>query len=145
MENKILGLHHITAIATSAKRNFDFYTKVLGQRFVKKTVNFDDPKTYHLYYGNEQGAPGTILTFFPWEGTRAGRLGTGMATEIGYSIPEGSLEFWETRFDENKVNYKKTNERFGEKFIWFEDPDGLHINLIIPNESDDLIQFPKTS
>jgi glyoxalase family protein len=136
MENKVLGLHHITAIATSAKRNFDFYTRVLGLRFVKKTVNFDDPKTYHLYYGNEQGAPGTILTFFPWEATRAGRVGTGMATEIGYSIPEGSLEFWENRFVENKIKYQMTNERFGEKFIWFEDPDGLQVNLIIPTETD---------
>jgi len=80
MENRILGIHHITAIATSAKRNYDFYTKVLGLRFVKKTVNFDDPKTYHLYYGNEQGAPGTILTFFPWEGTRPGRVGTSTRT-----------------------------------------------------------------
>jgi len=137
MENKILGLHHITAIATSAKRNFDFYTRVLGQRFVKKTVNFDDPKTYHLYYGNEQGAPGTIVTFFPWEGTRPGRLGTGMATEIGYSVPEGSIEFWENRFEEKKVKYKKADERFGEKFTWFEDPDGLQINLIATSETDD--------
>src|SRR5215470_6308391 len=136
MGNRILGIHHITAIATSAKRNFDFYTKILGQRFVKKTVNFDDPKTYHLYYGNEQGAPGTILTFFPWEGTRPGRLGTGMATEIGYSVHGGSLEFWENRFNENKVKHKKIDERLGEKFISFEDPDGLQLNLITATEAD---------
>ena len=136
MENRILGLHHITAIATSAKKNYDFYTKLLGLRFVKKTVNFDDPKTYHLYYGNEQGTPGTVLTFFPWEGTRHGRLGTGVATEIGYSVPEGSLDFWQERFEENKVKYDKPAERFGEQYIHFEDPDGLQINLIVPKETD---------
>jgi glyoxalase family protein len=114
---------------------------VLGLRFVKKTVNFDDPKTYHLYYGNEQGGPGTILTFFPWEGTRAGRVGTGMATEIGYSVPEGSLDFWKGRLEENKIKYQSLNERFGEKFIWLEDPDGLQISLIIPNEPDNRKQW----
>src|SRR4029079_9850386 len=98
MDNKILGLHHITAIAGNAARNHDFYTKVLGLRLVKKTVNFDDPGTYHFYFGNETGTPGTILTFFPWEGIGVGRNGTGMATEIGYSVPAGSLVFWEDRF-----------------------------------------------
>ncbi len=92
--DKIRGIHHITAIATNAKANFDFYTKVLGLRFIKKTVNFDDPSTYHLYYGDEKGSPGTILTFFPWEGITPGRKGTGMATEIGYTVPHGSLDFW---------------------------------------------------
>src|SRR5690348_5700280 len=94
MEDKILGLHHITAIAGAAQRNYDFYTKVLGLRFVKKTVNFDDPGTYHFYFGNEQGSPGTILTFFPWANVRPGIAGTGMATEIGYSVPNESFAFW---------------------------------------------------
>ena len=93
MNNQILGLHHITAIASNAKRNYDFYTHVLGLRMVKKTVNFDDPGTYHFYYGNETGDPGTILTFFPWEGIGAGKTGTGMATGIGYAVPAGSLDF----------------------------------------------------
>jgi len=132
----VTGIHHITALAGNAQPNIDFYCGILGLRLVKKTVNFDDPGTYHFYYGNEAGSPGTILTFFPWEGTRPGRVGTGMATEIGYSVAEGSLEFWEKRFDENKIKYKKTNERFGEKFIWFEDPDGLQLTLITPNEPD---------
>jgi glyoxalase family protein len=105
MENKILGLHHITAIAGGAQRNYEFYTRILGLRLVKKTVNFDDPGTYHFYYGNEVGTPGSILTFFPWEGVQKGRPGTGMATEIGYSIPKGSLEFWTKRFDEFKIKY----------------------------------------
>ena len=103
MENKILGLHHITAIAGNAKRNYEFYTKVLGLRMVKKTVNFDDPHTYHFYYGNENGTPGTILTFFPWTHVKRGTTGIGMATEIGYSVPAGSLDFWADRFNEYKV------------------------------------------
>ena len=98
MENRITGIHHITAIAGNAKRNFDFYTKVLGLRLVKKTVNFDDPGTYHFYFGDETGTPGTILTFFPWEGIQQGKTGTGMATDIGYSVPGKSLDFWKERF-----------------------------------------------
>ena len=96
MENKVLGLHHITAIATSAKRNFDFYTKVLGLRFVKKTVNFDDPKTYHLYYGNEQGAPGTILTFFPWEGTRPDEWVLAWRLKLDIPFQKAVLSFGKT-------------------------------------------------
>src|SRR6185295_10873468 len=96
---RILGLHHITAIASDAKRNNEFYTTTLGLRLVKKTVNFDDPQTYHLYYGDEVGHAGTILTFFPWVGIGQGRNGTGMATGIGYSVPKESLSFWEERFN----------------------------------------------
>src|SRR5688572_26709740 len=112
MENKILGLHHITAIAGEAQRNYDFYTKTLGLRLVKKTVNFDDPGTYHFYYGDEVGSPGSILTFFPWEGVRKGRAGTGMVTEIGYSVPKGSLESWKKRFEEKNITHQTIGERF---------------------------------
>lgn len=136
MEEKILGLHHITAIAGNAQRNYEFYTKVLGLRFVKKTVNFDDPGTYHFYYGNETGEPGTILTFFPWGNIGRGHAGTGMATEIGYSVPEGSLDFWEDRFKQHNVSYSTRGERFGEIFLPFRDPDGLNINLIVPKKFD---------
>ena len=136
MEERILGIHHITAIAGEAQRNFDFYTKVLGLRFVKKTVNFDDPGTYHFYYGNEQGAPGTILTFFPWTYVKRGTTGVGMATEIGYSVPEGSLDFWIKRFDEYKIRHQQPLERFGEKLLPFQDPDGLELNLIVPSTED---------
>src|SRR5947199_4994659 len=111
----VKGIHHITAIAADPVRNLDFYTEVMGMRLVKKTVNFDDPGTYHFYFGNETGAPGTILTFFPWEGTQKGHAGTGMATEIGYSVPEGSLDFWTKRFDELKVKHQAVSERFGEQ------------------------------
>lgn len=136
MENQILGLHHVTAIASSAKKNYDFYTRVLGLRLIKKTVNFDDPKTYHLYYGDESGSAGTILTFFPWEGMGAGRRGTRQATEIGYSIPEGSLDFWIDRLEKNNVIYNKPSEKFGEKYLTFLDPDGLKFELTIAKNKD---------
>lgn len=136
MENRVLGLHHITAIAGDAQRNYNFYTAVMGLRLVKKTVNFDDPGTYHFYYGNETGAPGTILTFFPWTNIRPGYTGTGMATEIGYAVPAGSLDFWANRFKENKVKHEETIERFGELLLPFRDPDGLKLNLIVPAQED---------
>ena len=135
MENKILGLHHITAIADNAKRNLDFYTKILGVRLVKKTVNFDDPGTYHFYFGNETGTPGTILTFFPWEGIGQGKNGAGMATHIGYSIPKGSLEFWKDRLTQNGFPVEE-GDRFGEKMISFKDPDGLQLQFIEPEDND---------
>lgn len=137
MENKILGLHHITAIAGDAKRNFNFYSNILGLRFIKKTVNFDDPGTYHFYFGDEVGSAGTILTFFPWgEGIQQGRKGSGMATEIGYSVPKGSLDFWQKRFDKYNVIYNKPAEKFGEKYLTFLDPDGLKLELI-ESKTDD--------
>ncbi len=130
MESKILGLHHITAIAGDAQRNYDFYTKTLGLRMVKKTVNFDDPQTYHFYFGDEVGTPGTILTFFPWQNVRPGTNGTGMATEIGYSVPKGSLDFWKARFEEKNVAHGQITELFGERKLTFQDPDGLKLSLI---------------
>lgn len=137
MENKILGIHHITAIAGDAKRNFNFYSKVLGLRFIKKTVNFDDPGTYHFYFGDEVGSAGTILTFFPWgEGIQQGRKGTGMATEIGYSVPKGSLDFWVNRLDQHNVIYNKPSEKFGERYVSFLDPDGLKLELIESKTED---------
>lgn len=136
MENKILGLHHVTAIADDAQRNYNFYTKVLGLRLVKKTVNFDDPGTYHFYYGDETGTPGTILTFFPWKGIGQGYTGTGMATDIGYSVPEDSLEFWAERFKKFNVKHSKAAERFGEEYLPFQDPDGLKFDMIVPSTED---------
>jgi glyoxalase family protein len=136
MENSILGLHHITAIAGDAKRNHEFYTKVFGLRMVKKTVNFDDPGTYHFYYGDETGTPGSILTFFPWGNIGQGHTGTGMATHIGYSVPKGSLEFWADRFKQHNVKFGEKAEKFGETFLPFQDPDGLNIDLIVPGKDD---------
>lgn len=141
MENKILGLHHITAIADDAQKNYEFYTKVLGLRMVKKTVNFDDPGTYHFYFGDEIGTPGTILTFFPWQGIGRGYTGTGMATEIGYSIPEDSITFWEDRFRKFNVKHERLQEKFGEPVLAFQDPDGLNLQMIIATDTDDRKQW----
>ncbi|RZK69981.1 MAG: ring-cleaving dioxygenase [Pedobacter sp.] len=129
METQILGIHHITAIAGNAKKNYDFYTKILGLRLVKKTVNFDDPNTYHFYYGDEHGNPGTILTFFPWEGIGQGRRGSRQVTEIGYSVPSGSLAFWQERLEKNNVIYNKPAQKFGAHYLTFLDPDGLKFEL----------------
>ncbi len=136
MENRILGLHHITAIAGDAQRNYDFYTNVLGLRMLKKTVNFDDPQTYHFYFGDGIGTPGSILTFFPWPGVKQGTKGAGMATGIGYSVPEGSLEFWKERFDKFNIVHNVISKKFGEDFLAFQDPDGLNLELIIPKHKD---------
>jgi len=137
MSNAIKGIHHITAIAGDAKRNYDFYTRILGLRMVKKTVNFDDPHTYHFYYGDENGTPGTILTFFPWgSAMQTGRRGSRQVTEIGYSVPAGSLDFWAKRLEENNVIYNKPAEKFGEQYLTFLDPDGLKFELTVPKTPD---------
>jgi glyoxalase family protein len=136
MENRILGIHHITAIAGDARRNYEFYSKVMGLRLVKKTVNFDDPGTYHFYFGDEVGTPGTILTFFPWMDINPGYIGTGMATEINYAVPNGSLEFWKNRFQKFNVKHSNEAERFGEQYLAFQDPDGLNLNLVVPKTAD---------
>jgi glyoxalase family protein len=136
MEDRILGLHHITAISGNAKRTLEFYTKILGLRLVKKTVNFDDSGTYHFYFGDEKGTPGSVLTFFPWEGIRQGYTGSGMATEIGYSVPLDSLAFWADRFKQYKVKFDEAEEKFGEKILSFRDPDGLKLKLIVPSSAD---------
>jgi glyoxalase family protein len=136
MEDQIKGIHHITAIAGNAKRNVKFYTDTLGLHLVKKTVNFDDPNTYHLYYGDKTGSPGTILTFFPWEGITAGRRGARQATEIGYSIPQGSLDFWLKRMDDHNVIHNKVAEKFGEQYLTVLDPDGLKLELTVAKDED---------
>lgn len=141
--NKLLGLHHITAIAGDAQRNYDFYTKTLGLRLVKKTVNFDDPNTYHFYFGDEVGTPGTILTFFPWKNVRQGKNGAGMATEIGYSVPKESLDFWKARFEKLNILHD-ISERFGEKQLTFQDPDGLWLTLIEAKKKDERKGFETT-
>lgn len=135
MENWILGLHHVTAIASDANRNLDFYTRVLGLRLVKKTVNFDDPGTYHFYFGNESGEAGTILTFFPWQGIAQGRNGAGMATHIAYSVPKGSLDFWKDRLKTQQIPFGEW-EIMGERHISFQDPDGLQLQFTESKNED---------
>jgi glyoxalase family protein len=123
------GIHHITTIAGSARRNLDFYTGTLGLRLVKRTVNFDDPETYHLYYGDWAGRPGTILTFFPWDDAPPGRLGIGEAQETVFSIPENSIGYWTHRFVEKSVPHDPAVKRFGETTLAFRDSDGTRLAL----------------
>jgi glyoxalase family protein len=124
------GIHHVTAISGKAARNLAFYANVLGLRFVKKTVNFDDPGTYHLYYGDRVGYPGTILTFFPWEHAAPGRGGVGQALQTTFRIPENSLGFWTHRFVEKGVTHTAPERRFGETVLPFTDPDGMSLALV---------------
>ncbi|WP_439498844.1 ring-cleaving dioxygenase [Bosea sp. (in: a-proteobacteria)] len=127
---QINGIHHVTAIAGPARRNLDFYGRVLGLRLVKKTVNFDDPSTYHLYYGDEAGSPGTILTFFPWEHAASGRLGVGETQETAFRVPEGAIGYWAHRFVELGVVHDAPEKRFGETVLPFRDPDGMRLALV---------------
>ena len=124
------GIHHVTAIAGSAVRNVDFYTRTLGLRLVKKTVNFDDPGTYHLYYGDETGQPGTILTFFPWAHVAPGRLGVGDAQETMFRVPEGGIGYWTHRLIEKGVAHDTVSKRFGDSVLPFKDPDGMRLALV---------------
>lgn len=124
------GIHHVTAIAGPARRNLDFYTRVLGLRLVKKTVNFDDPGTYHLYYGGEAGRPGTILTFFPWEHVAPGRVGVGETSETSFKVPLSSIGWWTHRFVNEGVAHDAPAKVFGETALPFRDPDGMHLALI---------------
>ena len=128
-DQPISGIHHITAIASSATENLRFYEQVLGLRLVKQTVNFDDPYTYHLYYGDAQGSPGTVLTFFPWENLPGGRPGAGMVSAIAFAIERRSVDFWVRRLGGLGIRVQ-TGERFGEPVIRFADPDGLALELI---------------
>jgi glyoxalase family protein len=124
------GIHHVTAIAGDVRRNVAFYTRDLGLRLVKKTVNFDDPGTYHVYYGDETGTPGTILTFFPWAHVAPGRLGVGQTFETAFRVPAAALGFWTHRFVERGVAHEAPQRRFGETMLPFKDPDGTSLALV---------------
>ena len=130
MEKKIPGVHHVTAICGDPQANIDFYTSVLGIRLVKLTVNFDDPYSYHLYYGDTQGRPGTILTFFAWPGTPRGWRGTGQVTAVSFSVPRDSLDYWKQRLIGKGVKIETQDKRFDDQAIAFHDPDGLPLELI---------------
>lgn len=130
MNKLVIGIHHITALASDAQSNVDFYAGVLGLRLVKKTVNFDAPEIYHLYYGNEKGEPGTILTFFPYPGIPQGRKGKGQLTVTSFSIPENAMDYWTKRLDKFNIPYEGPLQRFDEQFIYFEDYDGLGLELV---------------
>jgi glyoxalase family protein len=127
---RITGLHHVTAIAGPAVENLEFYTSTLGLRLVKKSVNQDDPGTYHLFYADAEGTPGTDVTFFPWDMMAPGRKGTGLTVELALAIPAGSLEFWRARLAELGVNPGEPEERFGERALPLTDPHGLELALV---------------
>jgi glyoxalase family protein len=132
----IKGIHHITAIAGDPQRNLDFYTTVLGLRLVKLTVNFDDPQTYHFYFGNEVGMPGSILTFFPWPDARKGVVGSSQVTAISFAIPVGSASYWRSRLSKHGLTVADADEQFGESVIQITDPDGLPLELVATPHAD---------
>lgn len=136
MDKLITGIHHITALAGDAQPNIDFYCGILGLRLVKKTVNFDAPEVYHFYYGNEIGQPGTILTFFPYQGSAGGRHGKGMLNTTSFSLSSTSLNYWEERLKKYNIGYKGPSDRFEEVFIYLEDHDGLGLELVFSERDE---------
>jgi glyoxalase family protein len=131
MAQLVTGIHHVTALADDAQKNVDFYAGILGLRMVKKTINFDAPDVYHLYYGNETGAPGTIMTFFPYGGLMKGRHGKGQMTVTSFSVPDTSLDYWLTRLKKFTIKHTEPQQRFdSELFIYFEDVHGLGLELV---------------
>jgi glyoxalase family protein len=136
MNQQIEGIHHVTALARDPQANVDFYTGVLGLRLVKRTVNFDDPGTYHLYYGDETGRPGTIMTFFPWPMAKRGTQGAGQATVTSFSVPQGSLGWWMKRLEHHRVPFESPRRRFQEEVVTLLDPDGLRLELVAQTGDD---------
>jgi glyoxalase family protein len=135
MEKLVTGIHHITAIAGNAQQNINFYAGILGIRLVKKTVNFDAPDIYHFYYGDEVGNPGSILTFFPYDGLPRGRHGKGMLNTTSFSLSSSALDYWMERLKKFAVNFKDPQERFaGEAVIYLEDVDGLGLELVFTDK-----------
>lgn len=136
MSQLVSGLHHITALASNPQKNVDFYGGILGLRLVKKTINFDAPEVFHLYYGNEKGSPGTILTFFPYPGLPSGRKGKGQLTVTSFSIPATSIDYWLQRLAKFQVKHTNPQRRFeDEQLIYLEDHEGLGLELVA-NASD---------
>ena len=133
---RITGIHHVTAIAGDPQRNLDFYGGILGLRLVTLTVNFDDPGTYHLYYGNYSGDPGTILTFFPWRGIPKGRVGAGQISTTSFSVPKGGLQYWLGRLAEHAIPVRGPERRFAEEVLTFDDFDGMHVELVASDVID---------
>lgn len=134
MNTHTTGLHHVTAIGGEPQQNVDFYVGLLGLRLVKKTVNFDDPTTYHLYYGDGAGNPGSIMTFFPWAGAPRGRIGSGQLTVTSFSIPKGSLGYWTERLVDHGLSLEESGQRFGDEALSFTDWDGLGLELVAADD-----------
>jgi glyoxalase family protein len=132
----LLGLHHVTAIAGNPQQNVSFYAGVLGLRLVKLTVNYDDPTAYHLYYGDAQGHPSTILTFFSWPGAMQGRVGIGQVTVTSFAVPQHSLSYWTGRLRDNGIAFEQGESAFGEPSLSFADPDGTLLELVSTSTPD---------
>ncbi|MES3516927.1 MAG: ring-cleaving dioxygenase [Natronomonas sp.] len=124
------GIHHVTCVAGNPQENLDFWAETLGLRLVKRSINQDDATTYHFFFADAEGTPGTSMTFFPWENLSGGKVGSGQVSRTAFRVPEGSLDFWEDRFDDHGVEYDERIERFGETVLPFRDPDGLPVELI---------------
>ena len=131
------GIHHVTCIAGDPQRNLDFWVETLGLRLVKRSINQDDPSTYHFFFADAKGTPGTSMTFFPWADSRPGKVGTGQVARTAFRVPDGSLDYWEDRFDDHGVDYDDRLERFGEVVLPFRDPDGLPVELVAVELPDD--------
>ena len=142
--NPTPGIHHVTCIAGDPQRNMDFWAETLGLRLVKRSINQDDPGTYHFFFADAEGTPGTSMTFFPWETMRQGKVGSGQVSRTAFRVPEGSLEFWEDRFDEFGVEYDERVERFDQVVLPFRDPDGLPVELVAVEIPDDDPTVPWT-
>ena len=131
----IKGLHHVTAVTRDAQLNVDFYRNMLGQRLVKKTVNFDVPDSYHLYFADEIGKPGSVLTFFVWPNVKRGIRGNGETAALAYNIPAGSIGFWQEYLEGHGVTVQPLEQRFGVEVLPFDDPDGMRIELVASEAS----------
>lgn len=139
------GIHHITALSGDAQRNAEFYVKSLGMRLVKKSVNQDDPGTYHLFYGNADGSPGSGLTFFPWPMAIQGKPGLGEAVKVALAVPSGSMEYWAERFGQEGIDFDGPYDRFGQQAIGFKDPDLMKLELVFDEQVDSMQGWDKGS
>ncbi len=145
IQPQIPGLHHVTALATHPQANLEFYRDVLGLRLVKQTVNFDDPGSYHLYYGDALGRPGTILTFFPWPHAQRGTRGVGQATATAFSVPPDALGFWVDRLQAQQVIFEAPQTRWDEEVLTLLDHDGLKLELVAHAGAEDLLPWTGSS
>lgn len=138
------GIHHVTCIAGDPQRTLEFWIETLGLRLVKRSINQDDPGTYHFFFADAEGTPGTSMTVFPWPDLPQGTVGSGQVARTAFRVPEGSLDYWEGRFDEYGVSYGNRIERFGETVLPFTDPDGLPVELVELTIPDDDPTVPWT-
>lgn len=139
------GIHHISVLAGDAQRNAEFYVQKLGMRLVKKSVNQDDPGTYHLFYGNAEGSPGSGLTFFPWPMARQGKPGVGESVAVGLSVPSGSENYWAEHLESAGIRLDTYTDLFGKKALFFRDPDGLQLILVIDERVDSIPHWEQSS